>query len=107
LCHPAGQKWADLFGHRSTVFGELRSAVSVEQVRNDKKTVDQTDAENRADLFRVHLLRRRGLTEEILSSNDCTGGSTERRALVFATPSQTQSAMQSATQSFTADHMTP
>jgi len=27
----------------------------------NKKAVDQTDAENRSDLFRVHLLRRCGL----------------------------------------------
>jgi hypothetical protein len=27
----------------------------------NKEAVDQTDAEKRADLFRVHLLRRRGL----------------------------------------------
>ncbi len=27
----------------------------------NKKAVDQTDAENRSDLFRVHLLRRGGL----------------------------------------------
>ena len=29
----------------------------------DQKKVDQTDAEDRADLFRVHLLRRRSLIE--------------------------------------------
>ncbi len=29
----------------------------------NKKAVDQTDAENRSDLFRVHVLRRRGLIE--------------------------------------------
>jgi len=29
----------------------------------DQKEVDQTDAEDRADLFRVHLLRRCGLIE--------------------------------------------
>lgn len=29
----------------------------------DKKAVDQTDAKNPADLFRVHLLLRRGLIE--------------------------------------------
>jgi len=51
---------------------ELRSGVSVDKVRNDKKAMDQTNAENRADLFRVHLLRGRGLTEEIVGSNDCT-----------------------------------
>jgi hypothetical protein len=49
-----------LFG-RSTVFGELPSAGSVEPGENDKKAVDQTHAENRADLFRVHVLRGRGL----------------------------------------------
>jgi hypothetical protein len=49
-------------------------------MRNDKKALDQTDAEKRADLFRVHLLRGRGLKEEILGSNDCTGGSTVRRS---------------------------
>jgi hypothetical protein len=27
----------------------------------NKKAVDQTDAKNRSDLFRVHLLRRRSL----------------------------------------------
>jgi hypothetical protein len=27
--------------------------------------VDQTDAEKRADLFRVHLLRRRGLISQV------------------------------------------
>ena len=35
-------------------------------MRYAKKAVDQTGAENRADLFRVPVLRRRGLTEEIL-----------------------------------------
>jgi hypothetical protein len=29
----------------------------------NKEAVDQTDAENRSDLFRVHLLRRRSLIE--------------------------------------------
>jgi len=29
----------------------------------NQKAVDQTDGEDRADLFRVHLLRRRGLIE--------------------------------------------
>jgi hypothetical protein len=29
----------------------------------NKEAVGQTDAENRSDLFRVHLLRRRGLIE--------------------------------------------
>jgi len=29
----------------------------------NKKAVGQTDAENRSDLFRVHLLRRCGLIE--------------------------------------------
>jgi hypothetical protein len=28
-----------------------------------QKALDQTDAQNRADLFRVHLLRGRGLIE--------------------------------------------
>jgi hypothetical protein len=69
--------------------------------------VDQTDAENRADLFRVHLLRGRGLTEEILGSNDCTGGSTVRRAFVFGMASRTPSATQSNTPSFSAVHMMP
>jgi hypothetical protein len=32
----------------------------------NQKAVDQTDAEKRADLFRVHLLRRRGLIERDL-----------------------------------------
>jgi hypothetical protein len=31
----------------------------------NKEAVDQTDAEKRADLFRVHLLRRRGLMTQI------------------------------------------
>jgi len=31
----------------------------------DKKAVDQTGAENRTDLFRVHVLRGRSLTEEM------------------------------------------
>jgi hypothetical protein len=31
----------------------------------NKEAVDQTDAEKRADLFRVHLLRRRGLMTEV------------------------------------------
>ena len=56
---------SETFLAESPVFGELASASSVEQVRNDKKTLDQTHAENRADLFRVHMLRGRGLTEEI------------------------------------------
>jgi len=29
----------------------------------NQKALDQADAENRADLFRVHLLRRRDLIE--------------------------------------------
>jgi hypothetical protein len=29
----------------------------------DQKALDQADAEDRADLFRVHLLRGRGLIE--------------------------------------------
>ena len=32
-------------------------------MRRTKKQLGQTDAENRSDLFRVHLLRRRGLIE--------------------------------------------
>jgi hypothetical protein len=31
----------------------------------NKEAVDQTDAEKRADLFRVHLLRRRGLMTQV------------------------------------------
>jgi hypothetical protein len=31
----------------------------------NKEAVDQTDAEKRADLFRMHLLRRRGLMTRI------------------------------------------
>jgi len=36
----------------------------------DKKAVDQAGAENRPDLFRVHMLRGRSLTEEMLRKND-------------------------------------
>ena len=54
-----------VFYGRSTVFGELPSAGSVETGENDKKTVDQTGAENCTDLFRVHVLRGCGLTEDI------------------------------------------
>ena len=50
-------------------------------MRNDKKTLDQTDAEYRADFFGVHLLRGRGLREEIVGSNDCAGGLTVPMAL--------------------------
>ena len=32
-------------------------------LETNKETVDQTDAQKRADLFRVHVLRRRGLIE--------------------------------------------
>jgi hypothetical protein len=46
-------------------FGKLPSASSVEPGENDKKAVDQTGAENCTDLFRVYVLRGRGLTEEI------------------------------------------
>jgi hypothetical protein len=73
-------------------------------VRNDKEAVDQTDAENRADLFRVHLLRGRGLTEEIAGSNDCTEGSTVWRAFVFGMASRTRSAMQSDAKFYSSSH---
>jgi hypothetical protein len=51
---------------------ELRSTISVERsekskyagiYETNKEAVGQTDDENRSDLFRVHLLRRRGLIE--------------------------------------------
>ena len=51
---------------------ELRSTISVEWsdkesthgiYETNKEAVGQTDAENRSDLFRVHLLRRRSLIE--------------------------------------------
>jgi hypothetical protein len=36
---------------------------STHGIYENKEAVGQTDAENRSDLFRVHLLRRRGLIE--------------------------------------------
>jgi hypothetical protein len=52
---------------------QTKESANPEQVRQaqertyetNKEAVDQTDAEKRADLFRVHLLRRRGLMTQI------------------------------------------
>jgi hypothetical protein len=55
---------------RSTVFRKLASASSVEPDENDKKAVDQTGAENCTDLFRVYVLRGRGLTEEMSDNSE-------------------------------------
>jgi uncharacterized membrane protein YcaP (DUF421 family) len=43
--------------HRSSTYETDRTH------ETNQKALDQTDAENRADLFRVHVLRRRGLIE--------------------------------------------
>jgi hypothetical protein len=40
--------------------------------------VDQTDAEKRADLFRVHLLRRRGLMTQVAPLQLVRNGSNRR-----------------------------
>jgi hypothetical protein len=48
---------------------ELRSTISVEWsgiYDTNKEALGQTNDENRSDLFRVHLLRRRGLIERII-----------------------------------------
>ena len=74
----AGRPAQDILIHISItvpLFSELRHVGSVELLENwklkvsattyetNKEAVDQTDAEDRSDLFRVHLLRRRGLIE--------------------------------------------
>jgi hypothetical protein len=79
---------------RSTAFAELPSASSVESGENDKKAVDQTNVENSADLFRVHVLRGRSLTGQILGSNDCAGTQRCGRLSSFAFAAQTQSGLQ-------------
>jgi hypothetical protein len=42
-----------------------KRTVSATTYETNKEEVDQTDAEKRADLFRVHLLRRRGLVTQV------------------------------------------
>ena len=38
-------------------------------IHENEKKVDQTDAQNSANLFRVHLLRRRGLIEREINDD--------------------------------------